>query len=281
MEAFSPPSYAEPDTQRTLLENLSGTTQWDAAVDFLKKRFALYKAHGLRLNRLKPLADADIPEKLSLEKLYGSQATSVIELKTKLRSARTMCPYCSAPVEPDEIDHYLPQSKFPEYGIYSRNLVPCCGACNLKKTDKGYNVPKRMFLNPYLDAFLGKPFYHYNIVPAVNEGFEVPVFVVQFDHSLTTGEVLLCEAHFKALEIEQRSAKPLRQMITKWRQGFEPEVTRGELTQEKLRRRLARDYRGEIRTKEFNSLRAVLIRSVFRSPAIQDFICTKPIAVPA
>lgn len=280
METFSPPSYKEPDTQRTLLENLPGNTQWDPIVAFLEKRFAVYKAYGLLLHRLTPLAEAAILERISLEKLYGSQANFVVQLKEKLRSARSMCPYCSAPVEPDEIDHYLPHSKFPEYGIHSRNLVPCCGACNLQKSDKGYSLPKRMFFNPYLDGFLGKPFYHYKIIPAVDEGFAVPVFEVQFREYLTADEVALCEAHFKAMEIEQRSAKPLRQMITKWRQGFQPEVARGELKPDELRRRIANEYRGEIRLKEFNSLRAVLIRSVFRNPAIQDFICNVEIAVP-
>jgi 5-methylcytosine-specific restriction endonuclease McrA len=45
------------------------------------------------------------------------------------------CPYCSFG-EAETLDHFLPQSLFPEFSLLSRNLVPCCPTCNRIKTAK-------------------------------------------------------------------------------------------------------------------------------------------------
>jgi hypothetical protein len=42
------------------------------------------------------------------------------------------CPYCGV-AQAHTIDHFLPQSKFPEFSFFSKNMVPACGQCNLGK----------------------------------------------------------------------------------------------------------------------------------------------------
>ena len=56
------------------------------------------------------------------------------------------CPYCAFG-EAESLDHFLPQSLFPEFSLLSKNLVPCCPRCNLLKRQKnGDHV-----IHPYYD----------------------------------------------------------------------------------------------------------------------------------
>jgi 5-methylcytosine-specific restriction endonuclease McrA len=52
-----------------------------------------------------------------------------------------------------QLDHYLPQQEFPEFAVYTVNLVPACGVCNnlkdeLYKTGSGDPA----FVHAYFDA---------------------------------------------------------------------------------------------------------------------------------
>ncbi|CAD2074936.1 hypothetical protein JEOAER750_01068 [Jeotgalicoccus aerolatus] len=55
------------------------------------------------------------------------------------------CPYCLHS-DIDEIDHYLPKSKYPSLALTTENLVPACHKCNNKKLEK-----IRLFPHPYFD----------------------------------------------------------------------------------------------------------------------------------
>jgi hypothetical protein len=50
------------------------------------------------------------------------------KLRNTLLLATNKCPYCGI-LPADELDHFLPQSKFKAVSIYSRNLVPICHKC--------------------------------------------------------------------------------------------------------------------------------------------------------
>jgi hypothetical protein len=54
------------------------------------------------------------------------------------RNPPEYCPYCSFG-EAETLDHFLPRSRFPEFSLFSRNLVPCCPTCNRIKTTKNAN----------------------------------------------------------------------------------------------------------------------------------------------
>lgn len=43
-----------------------------------------------------------------------------------------LCGYASA----GEVDHHLPKSQFPEYSIFTENLIAACGRCNRKKASR-------------------------------------------------------------------------------------------------------------------------------------------------
>jgi 5-methylcytosine-specific restriction endonuclease McrA len=276
MQPLKPHAYPEPDTQKTLLQSISNKA-WGPTVQFLQQRISMYRAAGKKLNTLVPLPKRKIPNRVTLEGLYGRRTQSVKDIKAAILDLHIQCPYCSAPVEPNEIDHYLPKVQFPEFSLHSRNLVPCCGPCNRKKLDKGVGGASRTYLNPYLDTFLKLPFYWYHIDPDPTKGYEIPVFKVVFSEQLTAKEKFLCEAHFNALEIQSRTAKALRNILRGLRLYYRNEVAKGTLTRDELRSRLRHEYQVETKTNGLNSWRAALIRSILKDVAFQDFMRSQPV----
>lgn len=59
-------------------------------------------------------------------------------VRSLLTGSRFRCAYCTKRLVANDkpIDHFIPNSDFPEYSFHSLNLVPSCGYCNssLKKT---------------------------------------------------------------------------------------------------------------------------------------------------
>lgn len=87
--------------------------------------------------------------------LYGYNFSTIKEFRKSLEdlqplTIRYTCQYCTLSRH-DSIDHYLPQSSFPEYSIYTRNLVLCCTSCNRIKWRSWLTNGRREFINFYLD----------------------------------------------------------------------------------------------------------------------------------
>ncbi|WP_207064001.1 HNH endonuclease [Motiliproteus sp. SC1-56] len=82
------------------------------------------------------------PEKDALEHCYDGETSELNRIKHDLIKSLenqdkiylSKCPYCLMR-EPETWDHYLPKSKFPEFSVYSPNLIWVCNKCNQKKSD--------------------------------------------------------------------------------------------------------------------------------------------------
>ena len=63
------------------------------------------------------------------------------ELRDRANAKLSVCPYCGLPGRLT-LDHYLPRAvaAFPQFSVYSLNLVPACDAC---QSAKGAFVPAR------------------------------------------------------------------------------------------------------------------------------------------
>ncbi|ART81544.1 hypothetical protein CBP31_01950 [Oceanisphaera profunda] len=73
------------------------------------------------------------------------------ELRDK--GSPNVCPLCGS-LKTATLDHFLPQADYPEWIIYSKNLIPACD-CNSKRSNnvKGVNDRQRV-LHPYYDDCL-------------------------------------------------------------------------------------------------------------------------------
>ncbi|QUW91918.1 hypothetical protein [Streptomyces sp. V17-9] len=60
------------------------------------------------------------------------------------------CPLCGRGIA-TTLDHQLPKSEYPILAIIPANLVPVCGPCNQKKSNKAPADASEMLLHPYFD----------------------------------------------------------------------------------------------------------------------------------
>lgn len=91
-----------------------------------------------------------------LRACYDSSTKALQELKKAIKAAQPKrllkyCPMCGTTL-PKTFDHYLPASLFPEYSVFTANLVPCCSHCNSTK-DNDWLTPagKRQYLHAFVD----------------------------------------------------------------------------------------------------------------------------------
>lgn len=102
-----------------------------------------------------PLTRLTLRRKTSLKGLYKpSDDKELYKTLETLRNKHKLnyCPCCGSPDIPTTLDHYLPQSVFPELSIVYENLTPMCSKCNELKdntlTDEHGN---KGFIHPYYD----------------------------------------------------------------------------------------------------------------------------------
>lgn len=71
------------------------------------------------------------------------------------------CPLCGMG-ETSTLDHYLPKEQYPQYAVFSQNLVPACPHCNTLKRDRilDEHTQVRLFLHPYFDRIPSIQFLH-------------------------------------------------------------------------------------------------------------------------
>lgn len=62
----------------------------------------------------------------------------------QIKESQQRCLYCGK-TKVEELDHFLPQSKYAIFSIFPPNLVPCCRGCNKNKREK------ILQLHPYYD----------------------------------------------------------------------------------------------------------------------------------
>lgn len=116
-----------------------------------------YLSKGDRLHQISPL---QITEELrgALHLCYENNIDLRKETqRTNSGILKSCCPFCMR----DSIscvDHYFPKSHYPEFSIFSPNLLPICWSCNHKKGDKCIENGSRSFIHFYFDKFLGKTF---------------------------------------------------------------------------------------------------------------------------
>lgn len=97
----------------------------------------------------------DVHQRRSLKSAYdGKSEVSGCNWIKRLKLNRLLtCPYCGGGGG-RTIDHYLPQAAYPEFSVFSLNLISSCGDCNRKRND--YNEPrvKPQLLHPYYEREL-------------------------------------------------------------------------------------------------------------------------------
>lgn len=63
--------------------------------------------------------------------ILGKDSTIKGHLISEGKSRGLRCPYCSGSINPADLEHFLPKSRFPILSLYSRNIFLCCKNCNM------------------------------------------------------------------------------------------------------------------------------------------------------
>ncbi|WP_201542494.1 HNH endonuclease [Psychrobacter faecalis] len=67
-------------------------------------------------------------------------------------SAKEGCPYCGFLRDIEELDHFLPKSKYPQFSILTSNLIPSCKTCNQTYKKSSFaTCYKEQIIHPYMD----------------------------------------------------------------------------------------------------------------------------------
>jgi hypothetical protein len=115
---------------------------------------------------IKPLPNLLKTERHALKLLYTTE-TNEYEFIKKLRESgkNKSCPVCGS-LAGATIDHYLPRGIYPEYSVYTWNLIPACFDCNTHHNDTyaGAGVNDRM-IHPYYDGFVVQRLLSVEITP--------------------------------------------------------------------------------------------------------------------
>lgn len=96
-------------------------------------------------------------ESNALELCYDSDTIALSSLKRSILDNINdqndyllhKCPYCLVRF-PDTWDHYMPKSKYPEFSVFSANLLRVCDTCNRKKSN-GLVEIKKETIHTYFD----------------------------------------------------------------------------------------------------------------------------------
>lgn len=150
---------------RKLLEDLAkkgrrpGRAELEQSLELLLRRYAYAKVmrcDGSKVATLNPALSKQLASDFDH---YYSRPVKGFEYIKQIRDelSPTVCPMCGS-LSSGTIDHVLPRELYPEFSLFSLNLVPACG-CNSRRINDADVAP----LHPYFDYGLDKRLVTCNI----------------------------------------------------------------------------------------------------------------------
>lgn len=178
-------------------------------------------------------------EKEALIHLYESNSKIVSNLKAKIKETqdehlRQICPNCGI-LPALEVDHYVPKELYPDFSIYSSNLIWSCKTCNGKKLQYWKEATYRGIINFYIDDIPSFNFLGCEVTS--NNGVLKAIFFIK-EQRLTNHPNII--KHFERLKIldlyRDHIPTKLGEIIA------DLKSYRGELDENKVKRILLKQY---------------------------------------
>jgi 5-methylcytosine-specific restriction endonuclease McrA len=146
-----------------------------------------------------------VSQKEALNHAFNVETAPMTEMRGSIlkRISVARCPFCGIS-ESSTLDHYLPKEQYPEFSVFSLNLVPCCSPCNTRKRDKilDDDTEVRLFVHPHFDQIPTTLFLAADIdlqANAIVLGFRVTrpagMALASFQH---------LRSHFRLLDLADR-----------------------------------------------------------------------------
>lgn len=217
-----------------------------------------------RCSSLMPIELND-PAIAALKLAYSSEAKSAkLNWIDEVRNGHELnfCPLCGGPGA-RTIEHHLSKDDYPEFSVFSMNLVPSCGTCNSKR-GKANKPGDDWTLHPYFDGeLLNKPLVYVVIQPP----WMVPAFRLAICDGLTETEEAKVRLHL---------GKSIDQPLFKsWIAGQWGDLRTIKVPQfgahANLKLALKNELAGES-TRNINSWNAALLRGVLKVDGLCEWL---------
>ena len=145
-----------------------------------------------------------------LEGLYSNNVY-LNEAKKKILVVNK-CPYCRIN-HPNTLDHYFDKSDYPEFSVFTPNLIPCCSECNGKKGVIVFDANNnRQFIHFYYDQL---PDYQFLFVRFTLTPCEkIPTVNVYLNIPSTETLKSQIEFHFSRLELLSKYKDQIQEKIS-------------------------------------------------------------------
>lgn len=153
--------------------NLIIICSWNLYIKYVLKNEIFYTFNLCNLlNSMPDLVSIRNHEMMDLYTQYfskkGTHARKFYEkIINNAKNPKIQCPFCGGIGEPNELDHFLPKSKFGYYSIFPYNLIPICKDCNQKYKKEFYPKERnQQLIHPYLDddCFFDEQWLFANII---------------------------------------------------------------------------------------------------------------------
>ena len=239
---------------------------------YIKFDYLEYKNQRFSLEKLVPDKNVTLSRD-DLEYCY-KKAKEFDEIKQNIYdnvpNSNDKCLYCGIS-EADTLDHYLNKAEYPEFSIFTDNLIPCCSKCNRKK--QAWKIAgKRIIFNNYFDSII------INDYLIVDIGFskDVPFIKdVRLDFSGTTATTKqrdLIEQHYEELELINRYKKSARTSLNTLIESIKNKKKRRNLSKASIKE----DIEAEIETYEHifgnNHWEAAVYKGVLNNDDVLDWL---------
>lgn len=153
-----------------------------------------------------------------LKEFYGSPPKS---LREKLHNRRRKheldeCPYCGHPLPPRTLDHFLPKDDWPEFAIFSNNLVPQCVDCAPIKGSRYYcdSHNQALFLHPMYSSALSTVRFCIDVTLEKGQPKFVPKFNILDEVSIE--DEWRIKLHIESLGVKQRINDYCQDQYRRW-----------------------------------------------------------------
>lgn len=165
--------------------------------NYVFDRYKFYEDHKYDLNGIK---EVNLMSDNQTDALKTSYKNSKIFKNTRNsifdNNVSNRCPYCDLSM-PKTLDHYFPESTYPEYILYVPNLIPCCSHCNSVKNKGLFKNSERMFLHFYYDQIPSYQFLKAKLI--LEDNLPKISFYLEFDEESEINNVI--QNHFEELSL--------------------------------------------------------------------------------
>lgn len=181
-------------------------TVFEKCKNYILSDYKTYKESAGKLHLIKPDSRISAESGQHLKDAYKSNPIDLLRLKIQIKKSlppalKARCPYCMISAH-NTFDHYFSKDLYPEYAIFSYNLIPSCSECNsLKGTLLFDENGERLFLHFLFDEIPEYPFLKYELCVENKRIVLKKISLVFSENGATKSQII---NHFSKLHIIPR-----------------------------------------------------------------------------